>query len=54
VTLTEFVVAAVMPRAGGRGRSTGRQLTGAENRRPVAPPDPREVRTSVLVLKLVI
>jgi hypothetical protein len=54
VTLTEFVVASVMPPTGGRGSSTGGQPTGAETRRPAAPPEPREVSTSALVLNLVI
>jgi hypothetical protein len=52
VTLTEFVVATVMPPAGGRGSSTSGQPTGTEARRPPAPPEPREVRTSAVVLKL--
>ncbi|XP_021939259.1 SH2B adapter protein 1 isoform X2 [Zootermopsis nevadensis] len=43
VTLTEFVVAAIMPPTGGRGSSTGGQPTGTEARRPAAPPEPREV-----------
>lgn len=54
VTLTEFVVAAVMPPTGGRGSSTGGQPTGTEARRPAAPPEPREVRISTLIFELVI
>lgn len=54
VTLTEFVVAAVMPPTGGRGSSASGQPTGAETRRPPVPPEPREVRTLTLALKLLV
>jgi hypothetical protein len=52
VTLTEFVVATVMLPAGGRVSSASGQPTGAETRRPPVPPEPREVRTLALALKL--
>jgi len=54
VTLTEFVVANVIPLVGGRASSTSGQPTGSETRRLPPPPEPREVRLLALVLKLVL